>query len=86
MTGRAGSVVAEAVHVDIDEFVEFADQVLDVDTGPSIDVGREFTGQDRGMHVGNLSSPPAGRSLNPPSKTRSGRRDGHGVPAGKPLG
>ena len=62
MADRAGPVVAEAVHVDVDQLAQLADQVLDVNTGPSVDVGREFSGQDRGMHVGNLSSP-TGRSL-----------------------
>ena len=61
----AGPVVAEAMHVDIDQFAEFADQVFDVNTGPSVDVRREFSGQDRGMHDGNLSSPPGSRRLEP---------------------
>src|SRR6476659_6880397 len=64
------------MHVDVDEFAEFTDQVLDMNTGPSIDIRREFTGQDRGMHERNLSSPPGLRCLNPALR----RRPGHGLP------
>jgi hypothetical protein len=67
---RARSVVSEAVHVDVDEFAEFTNQVLDMNPGPSVDIRREFTGQDGGMHDGNLSSPPVSRSLNPPLRWR----------------
>ena len=65
MADGARPVVTEAVHVDVDQLAEFTDQVLDMDPGPSVDVRREFTGQDRGMHDGNLSSPPVSRRLEP---------------------
>ena len=56
------AVVAEAVHVDVDQLAELADQVVDVDPRPAVDVRREFSGQDRGMHDAQ-SIEPAARAL-----------------------
>ena len=72
----AGPVIAEAMHVDVDQLAEFADQVFDMNTGPSVDIRREFTGQDRGMHDGNLSSPPVVAQAEPGLRWRPVRAPG----------
>jgi len=45
------------MHVHVDELAKFADQVLDMDAGATVDIGRKLSGQDRGMHAGESTQP-----------------------------
>jgi hypothetical protein len=69
MPGRARPVVAEAVHVDVDESAQFADQVLDVDAGTAVNIGGELSGQNRGMHARESTQP----ARPPPGEIGAGR-------------
>jgi hypothetical protein len=40
------------VDFDVDFFGELAAEVIDVDAGAAVDVGREFLGEEGGSHVG----------------------------------
>lgn len=42
-------------HTDKVASAQLAGEVVDVDPGAAVDVRREFSGRDGGMHVGDLS-------------------------------
>ena len=46
-----GVLRAPAMDLYVDLFRKLAGQVIDVDTGPPIDVGREFAGEERCFHA-----------------------------------
>ena len=48
--GRALARLAHAVHVDVDEPAQLADEEVDVHPGAAVDVGRVLPGEDRGSH------------------------------------
>jgi hypothetical protein len=39
------------VHVDLDEVTQLADQELDVNTGPAVDLGWVLASQDGNLHT-----------------------------------
>ncbi len=43
-------LVTEAADFDVDEFREFAGEVVDVDAGAAVDVGGEFVGEEESLH------------------------------------
>jgi hypothetical protein len=61
VSGRPWPVGAERVHVHLDQLPQFSDEIFDVDSGAAVDVRRELSGQDGGMHLGNLTGRPRTR-------------------------
>jgi len=55
VSGRSGPVATEGVHVHLDQLAQLADEVVEVDPGAAVDVRREFSGRDGGMHLGDLT-------------------------------
>ena len=48
--GGAGAWLAHAVHVDVGQLDQLADQEVDVDAGTAVDVGRILAGEDADAH------------------------------------
>ena len=48
---RALARLAHAVHVDVDEAAQLADEEVDVHPGTAVHLGRVLAGQDRGAHA-----------------------------------
>ena len=53
---------AEAVHVDVDDAAQLADEELDVHAGAAVDLGRVLPGQHRNPHAADPRPRPIARA------------------------